>query len=678
MRVYRDYFCEMFCARPIISLYRRQLSYLSVALWLSPMYELLRGQLDGVRALKAALGLVAVSVLVSTVGCQTASSQIDLSDSGVSLPGRDVYTVEKVSYLDASGPELVIPAGDPPPKIRDINSIERLPLSLDDAVHIALQNNSVIRKAGGHVLVTPQAVRTPSDPFMLANDPNLGSEAALSAFDMQLESGAYWNGGGRSLGTGISTGTFGVFAQPTTMATLGLGKTLQTGTRLNFGAVGGNDDDLTTGFYAAFGGELRQPLLRGAGREFNRIAGPYARPGFYRGIRIAQIDEQKSALELELAVLELVRDVTFTYWELHFAYRNLDAKRAALDQARRTWENEKMRAAARVTSADSEALARQQYFLADANVQNAISGTGPGPTGVYNAEAKLRSILGLPATDGKLIFPTDRPMQAEFHFDWTESLSVAHDRRIELRKQQAEIKKRKLELAAARNLQRPRVDLVAKYRRLANDPRDGGELFSEALQGWRIGVELRRPLGNRRENAAVHAAELQLRREHALLEEQHLQIDSQLRIAFTELDRAYGVTQSLAVSREAAMIRLEAETERHTLGATHIERVLEAENRAAQAETAYLRSLVDYNLAFFQVQLARGTFLDTLGIGISEYATPEEMVYTQYRPFPFSGEPQETAPSVSTQLASQNALLDANDRESHDSAELRGVQGDSP
>ena len=64
---------------------------------------------------------------------------------------------------------------------------------------------------------------------------------------------------------------------------------------------------------------MRHPLLRGAGTEFNHIAGPHSRLGTYRGLWIARIDEHKSALELEQAVRDLVRDVAFTYWELYFA-----------------------------------------------------------------------------------------------------------------------------------------------------------------------------------------------------------------------------------------------------------------------------------------------------------------------------------------------------------------------
>ena len=118
-------------------------------------------------------------------------------------------------------------------------------------------------------------------------------------------------------------------------------------------------------------------------------------------------------------------------------------------------------------------------------------------------------------------------------------------------------------------------------------------------------------------------------RDRALQNEQQQQLTAQMRSAFTELDRSYGVTQSLAISRDAAKIRLQAEHERHAAGDALIENVLDAQIRATQAETSMLRSLVDYNLAIINLHYVRGTMLEMLGVGFLSHATEEQMSFAQ-------------------------------------------------
>lgn len=523
----------------------------------------------------------------------------------------------------------------PPPRVRDFDSLTAWPMSLDEAVRIALENSPVIHGAAGRVLSMPESVRTTYDPAAATSDPNFGPAAALSAFDTQLETGLVWNGGGNPIGSAFSTGAFGVFSQPETMAKIGLGKTLAPGTQVTLGGVGGYDPTLASGVYAAYGAGLRQPLLRGAGIEYNKIAGPYGRPGSYGGIWIAQIDSDKVELDLERAVRDLVCEVARTYWELSYAYENVRTKRGALEHARQSWQREQTRVAEQASPSDFEALARQQFHKADALYQNAISGTASDPSGVYNIEAKLRSLLALPVNDGRLIRPVDLPLTATFACDWNESLQLANVRRVELRKQQAVIKKRQLELKAAKNMLLPQLDLIGQYRRLADDGSVDAATFGQALQGWQIGVESRQFVGKRRERSAVYNAELLIKREQALYDEQQRQVGTELRLAFVELDRAFGVMQTLAAARDAARMCLESETTRHAAGDVHIERVLDAQNGAAVAETAFHRALVDYNLAFIQLQFARGTLLDTLGVGFSQNVVADQASYLQQQPSVF-------------------------------------------
>src|SRR5262249_19014508 len=77
--------------------------------------------------------------------------------------------------------------------------------------------------------------------------------------------------------------------------------------------------------------EFRQPLLQGAGIDFNRIAGPHATPGLVNGVVIARINNDVSTAEFEIGLRDLISNLENAYWDLYYAYRDLDARIAARD-----------------------------------------------------------------------------------------------------------------------------------------------------------------------------------------------------------------------------------------------------------------------------------------------------------------------------------------------------------
>ena len=98
-----------------------------------------------------------------------------------------------------------------------------------------------------------------------------------------------------------------------------------------------------------------------------------------------------------------------------------------------------------------------QYFLFRSTAEQSLNS-------LYATEAKLRYLLGLAATDGRLIRPKDEPTTAKVAFDWYEVLSEGLARSVELREEKWIVKRRELELIAAKNFLLPRVDFVGQYR----------------------------------------------------------------------------------------------------------------------------------------------------------------------------------------------------------------------
>ena len=107
--------------------------------------------------------------------------------------------------------------------------------------------------------------------------------------------------------------------------------------------------------------EMRQPLLQGAGVQFNRIAGPGAIPGFNNGVMIARINTDIALADFEAGVRNLVRDVETTYWELYFSYRSLDAVIAGRDAGLRTWREVKTKMEVGAKGGDAHEEARPAH-----------------------------------------------------------------------------------------------------------------------------------------------------------------------------------------------------------------------------------------------------------------------------------------------------------------------------
>ena len=532
-------------------------------------------------------------------------------------------------------------------------------MPLKEAIGMALSHSSVLRDLGGLILQAPDSAATRFDPALADTDPRTGVEAALSAFDASFESGLYFEKNDRALNNVFFGGGTRQLVQDLHSYQVELAKTAATGGTFalrkiidyDFNNSPGNADP-NLPWTAQLEGEFRQPLLQGAGVDFNQIAGPNSAPGAMNGVLVARINADVSLADFEIGVRNLVNDTENAYWELYYAYRELDAKKAALDRALETWQNVNAlyRTGRQGGEADKEAQAREQYFRLQEEVQNALAGRVQervrttifrGTGGVHAAERRLRLLLGVPINDGRLIRPADEPLMARVVFDWYQALTESMTRRAELRRQKWEIKRAELELCAAKNFLLPRVDAIGRYRfrglghDLINSTRQAEfdnayqELTSGDFQEWQLGVEFRLPVGFRRAHAGVRFAELTVLRQRALLEQQEQEVAHDLSAAIAEVDRAYATAQTNYNRREAARDQLAAlesqdtdadQADRNRL----LDQLLDAQRRFADADASYYRSLIEYTLAVKNVHFAKGSLLQFNDVFLTEGPWPEE------------------------------------------------------
>ncbi|MEZ6127977.1 MAG: TolC family protein [Planctomycetaceae bacterium] len=532
-------------------------------------------------------------------------------------------------------------------------------ITLQEAVRSTLLHSQVFRDLGGTVLRSADGLNSIHSPALLGADPRFGVEGALSAFDANFTSRLMFENNDRPLNNLFFGGGTRQLQQDYGVLNTALTKRTAFGTQMTArhlieydfnNATGNANPNLPWQTYVDL--ELRQPLLNGAGAEINRIAGPNATPGVYNGVLIARIREDVSLAEFEVSVTSLVRQVETAYWELYFAYRNLEARRDARDRALETWRLVKAfdETGRRGGDPATEARAREQYYRLEADVQNALAGRSAdsntsdrfrGDGGIYVKERQLRLMMGLPINDGVVLNPVTEPSLAEVCFDWNIVLQQSLTDRPELRRQKWKIRQRELELCAARHQLKPQLDMFTRYRwrGLGHDLLDpsgsGGfdnafqNLTSGNYQEWQVGLEYAIPIGMRQAHSAVTHAMLSLSRERAVLDEQHREVSLQLSNAIAEKDRSYELVQTNLNRRIAAQDHVEAtaavyEGADENQKARLLDVLLDAQRRLSEAEVNFQISCVEYMLSITQVHAAQGSLLAYNEVYLSEGPWPHK------------------------------------------------------
>ncbi|TVS20340.1 MAG: TolC family protein [Planctomycetaceae bacterium] len=586
------------------------------------------------------------------------SQQMFRDPEAVIAPFPTSVTRIETPITDGSHFEALIGFGQPR-DLLDSDQLEYADLSLQEALHLALSHSKVMRDLGGTVLRTPENTPTAFGPAIQETSPQFGVEAALAAFDAEFSASAFGEKNDRRFNNQF-LGLGGLFQQDTSIMQAQLAKRTVTGSQfalrhiINYDYNNNVGNEFDGSWDAILEGEFRHSLLRGGGVEFNRIAGPGSRPGVYNGVLIARLRTDISLTEFEIGIRDLLSNVENAYWDLYFAYRDLDTKIRARDASQDTWRqvHALFEAGKKGGEAEKEAQAREQYFRFEEEVQNALmgrpiegtrtnngssAGTFRGTPGVYANERKLRLLLGLPPQGNELLRPSDEPPVSPVTFDWMPIATEALLRREELRRQRWKVRTRELELIASKNFLQPSLDLVGRYRwrgfgdRLL-DPSGGETRFDNAYQDltsgdfqeWQLGAEFSMPLGFRQGHAAVRNAQLQLARERSLLVEQERQVINDLSAAIAERNRAYAVLHTSINRVDAAQQQLQAVLAAYNADETKADFyiLLDAQRRYADAEIRYYQARVEYALAIRNIYFEGGALLDYCSVALSEGSWP--------------------------------------------------------
>lgn len=528
-----------------------------------------------------------------------------------------------------------------------------------EAVQIAVERSKVLQELGGSILKSTNGIGTIHEPAIQATDPRLGVEAALSAFDAQLNSRTFLSKNDFPVNNRLLGGGTNLVNQDLITFQTELTKASAAGTELylrkntTYDRNNAPSNLFASSWQTNIEAGFRHHLARGGGLDYNRIAGPGAVPGVYNGVMIARVIADASILDFEMGLRDLVSDVENAYWDLYFAYRNLEAKIAARDAALNTWRAEQVYREQQSGSGEKESRAREQYFRAQGQVLEALTGqevdgtrTNNGSSGgtfraaegVHVAERRLRMLMNLPVNDDRMLRPSHDPILVQVLFEWQQIANEALQLRPELRKQDLQIRRDHLELIASKNALLPQIDLLSQYRVRGFGKDLWGQseaefnnavanMFSGQFQEWQFGVEMNLPVGFRRAYNNVRNAQLKLARDHDLLESKERRVLHDLSNAYASTIRSFEIANVTMNQRQAAHEQLAILRNLEENGSrVNTNEMLDAQSRAAQADSAYYEAVVRYMLSLKNLHYEKGTLLEYDNIAFVDRVRPMRSV----------------------------------------------------
>jgi outer membrane protein len=459
------------------------------------------------------------------------------------------------------------------------------PLSLDDAIRMALQNNQRVKVSA----FSPQISRA-----------NL--LAAYGAFEPALTFR-------RSYAENETAGPISPFTnRPLTQTdnySLSLDGLAPWGMTYSIGGTATNSRGTFNAFsdnYVTFGGiSVTQPLLRGFG--FGATLA---------NLRVAKANRGISDWEHRRTVIDTVTNVILVYNSLQQARDTAKIAHQSRDlTAQLVTDNERKLAVgstsdAEVTQARAQLASREESVLfAERQVRD--------------TENQLRLLLGESnfPLDGPSLDTVELAPSANVALDVAADLKKAYALRPDYQAARLGIVIDRANQTLAQNQLLPRVDFVGSYGYNGLDPdfrTARNQVRNEDARSYSAGVVVRLPLGFTEGRGRARAARLALRQSEVDLTRLEADIAIAVTTAAGQIETAQ---QRVAASRTAydlAQQALSNEEKRFKAGTSTTFLVLNQQQSLSTAQNAYARALADQRRALANYERELGTTLATHGI----------------------------------------------------------------
>ncbi|HVO13350.1 MAG TPA: TolC family protein [Vicinamibacteria bacterium] len=481
----------------------------------------------------------------------------------------------------------------------------QLQLGLDEAVKRALDNNTDIAVSRYDPELSQQnvvAAKGYYDPYLFSN----------LSYASQKSPGTSFLSGGTKVDTTRDVWNFGgaVPIEPT-------GATFQV-------TFNNNKQDTTSTFSffnptysSGLNLSLTQPLLRNLQYDSAR-----------QQIYIAKKNREMSDVQFHATIINTVATVKGYYYDLVYAFDNLDAARQNLGLAQRLLNENQIRvkvgtmAPLDVVQAQSEVAARETDVI---TAENQLA----------QAQDNLKQAIfpaNDPATWAIQIQPTDHPGADPVPVDLDAAVRIALQNRTDVVNARKNLEIADYNVKYNRSQLLPQLDLVAAWGaagaggpqiRDANGPLvppiPGGygdavsQVFGADFPTWTVGANISYSIPNRSYKAAAASARISRDQAQAAFRRLELQIAAEVRTAGRAVETGFKTVESSKAARILAEQRLDAEEKKFAAGMSTNFLVTQAQRDLALQRVIELTAISNYHKSIVNFQRTQEAGLTAAG-----------------------------------------------------------------
>jgi outer membrane protein len=511
------------------------------------------------------------------------------------------------SYDDLATPQVRSDRLAAPEHLRNYVTEGKLRLALQDAIVLALENNSLVRV---------QETQIESAKFTLLGSHQPFDPVITSLYNVNSSSSAPFS---QLQGTGAAS----TFISTTQVAQVTYSETFATGTNIQ-ASLGSNNNYSNNSFFlynpyitSLLNFQVTQPLLKNGWKFANQAPLVIAR-------RNLDVSRATFAAQVSNNILQAVGQ----YWTVVEARGNLEVAQRSMEAAEATYKHDKR-------ALELGALPPLDIYRSESQVASRRVQVIQSEYALKQAEDALRMTIGAdqdPNVQALDLQLTEKPEpEGELRTaDTATALQQALTKRPELDAAHAALSRDQTSIRLAHNHLLPQLDLTGSYASnglggtqftdtgLKRTSSSVNQLFGFTYPTYYAQLSLTLPIKNRAAKAEMGNALVSRRSDLYTERQTREQVMLDVSNAVHQLEQA---KLSIAAGKEALDLSkktLAAEQRKYELGSQTIFFVLEAQTELADAELSLLQAEVGYQLAVANVDHATGALLEPYHVQIAE------------------------------------------------------------